>query len=60
MMYDLFKKGVIAETVTETVVDTADAYVNYGEIIEQYVFDYCEICKSTVKNFNLENIIIVL
>lgn len=36
------------------------AYLNIGDIIEQYIIDYCDICRSIDKTYNLENIINIL
>ncbi len=33
------------------------AYLNLGGIIEKYIYDYCNICNSMDKTFNIENII---
>lgn len=33
------------------------AFLDFGEIIEKYIFDYCSICKSLDKTYNIEDII---
>lgn len=33
------------------------AFLNFGELVEQFVIDYCNTCKDIDKNFNLEDII---
>lgn len=33
------------------------AYLNFGNIIEKYVLDYCNICKKMDKSFSLDDII---
>lgn len=33
------------------------AYLNFGNVVEKYISDYCNICTNMDKYFNLENII---
>ena len=36
------------------------AYLNLGDVIEKYIYDYCEICKHIDKTYELEQIINIL
>lgn len=33
------------------------AYLNFGDIIEKFICDYCDICKNIDKTYDLENIV---
>ncbi len=33
------------------------AFLNFGDIIEKYIFDYCHICKGLDKAYNIEDIV---